>query len=354
MSRLLISCGSLTSGGAERVLSILSKPFADHFSSITYLMWTDAPVFYSIDERVELISLEKEAKSKNKITKCLWFRKYVKNTKPDLILSFLTPFNMLALSALIGIKQKIAVAERNDPYQIPGGKIMAIIRNLLYRKATGILVQTQYARTCFKGRLAEKTHVIYNPTMMEETIVGSALKSAKEDRIVSVGRLQMQKDQKTLIDAFWLFRKNHPSYILEIYGEGPCREELEKHIKEKGMEGYVFLPGATENVWSRIMSAKVFVLTSLMEGMSNAMIEAMCLGIPVISTKVAGATELIKDSENGFLVDCKDINTISERMAFIADNENIANDIGHNASKLYRILNHQSIVPEWIKYINSL
>ena len=87
--------------------------------------------------------------------------------------------------------------------------------------------------------------------------------------------------------------------------------------------------------------------------MSNAMIEAMCLGLPCICTKVSGAIDLIKDGENGLLVDIGDIDGLVERMNFIADNPEKANEIGQKASELYQILNKDKINKEWIDFLKS-
>ena len=86
---LFISCATLGSGGAERVLSVLSKPFAEEYDKVVYLLWLHHPVFYQIDRRVEIVDIEKEAKSKNILKKMWWVRKFVQKNKPDLILSFL-------------------------------------------------------------------------------------------------------------------------------------------------------------------------------------------------------------------------------------------------------------------------
>lgn len=354
MLRLIVSCGALTSGGAERVLSILSRQFADNFDEVVYVMWVDAPVFYHIDERVKIISIEKEAGSRFILTKMRWFRSFIKDYAPAAVLSFLTPFNMLVELSTIGLNTKVIVAERNDPSKIPGGRIMSMTRNLLYRRAAGILVQTEFAGSCFPVSLADKIHVIHNPIIMEESSVGKAKRSVKENTIVSVGRLTPQKDQKTMIDAFSSFRLYHPDYRLVIYGTGPYRNELEQYIKAKGLESNVFLPGEVKNVWDHISSARMFVLTSIMEGMSNALIEAMCLGLPVISTKVAGSTDLIKDDVNGYLVNIGDVDAITSRMSLLASNPDKADEISTEAVKVYDMLKSEVILPQWIKYLNLI
>ena len=353
MSRIVISCANLTSGGAERVLSILSKPLVEQYDEVIYVMWVEGPVYYEIDSRVKLISIENESGSKNHILKMFWFRKFIKSICPDLVISFLTPYNMRVSLSLLGLNTKIVVAERNDPHLIPGGKVVACLRNLLYIKAKGILCQTKYAAAAFKGILYKKTHVIYNPVVMNGDLVSSALATPKENLIVSVARLVPQKDQKSLINAFYKFKQRHSDYRLIIYGEGPYRHILETYIKSLNLSDSVFLPGVEKHIWQKIKRAKLFVLSSKMEGMSNAMIEAMCLGLPVISTKVAGATDLIQDGKNGFLTEVADSNKIADLFALIVDNPDYAMTIGSNASHIYEDLKSDVIIPQWIKYINE-
>jgi len=351
MSKLLISCATLGHGGAERVLSILSHSFADNFDEIIYLMWLKGNMFYKIDPRVRLISLPDYSGYNNRYREILAFRKIVKKEKPDLVLSFLTPFNMLVQLATVGLQIKVVVCERNDPHYVPGGKIMEKLRDFTYRWSYGILTQTDYSKKCYKGKLGEKATVIYNPVMMNREEVGSALLKEKSKRIITVGRLHPQKNQRMLIDSFAIFFKDHPTYELVIFGEGPLKQELIHYVEQRGLSKVVKFMGQSDNVWEEIKVSKMFVLSSIAEGMSNALIEAMCLGVPVISTKVAGAVDLIKDGENGYLIDLKDVKGMSQRMSQIADNEALANQLGTIAAKVYELLNEQTISKRWIDYI---
>lgn len=354
MTKLLISIATLGSGGAERVLSTLSKPLAENFDEVQYMMWDGGEVFYEIDKRVKTVSLPELSGRVGRTKQLQAFRKYVKKERPDLILSFLTPYNMLALIATLGVRQKIVVAERTDPKRlISGGKPMLWLRDLLYRRATGILTQTEYAKSCYGGKLASKTKVIYNPVMMSEEQVGKALRTEKDNTMVSVGRLEPVKDQVTMIDAFGVFHESHPDYRLVIYGEGPAREELENKVKSLGLQDCVELPGRSNQVWDKMVSADCFLLTSLAEGMSNAMIEALCLGLPVISTKVAGSTDFIKDGVNGYLVDMKDSETLAKRMCQIANNAELKYKMSAEAVKAYEELRANKITKQWVEYLAS-
>lgn len=353
MKTLVVSCVSLTCGGAERVISILSSRFASHFDSVKIVMWKDAPVFYKIDDRVEIISVENEISSRNYFKKILWFRSFLKKENPSLVLSFLAKSSVGVLLANVGVNAKVVVAERNDPRFLKGGKLMILIRDVLYTFADGILEQTESSRLYFSGQKLAKTKVIYNPVFMDSVYVGCACKEKREKVIVSVGRLEPQKNYKLLLDAFSEFHKLHPSYKLVIYGEGNCRTALEKQISDLCMSPCVDLPGNKTNVFDCVKNASAFVMTSNFEGMPNALIEAMCLGLPCISTKVSGAVDLIKNGENGLLVDVGNQPALVEALKKIVADEALAGSLGKEAAKIYNDLSVEKISKEWIDYLDS-
>lgn len=358
MSKLIVNTGTLSSGGAERVLSILSKPFADAFDEVQYVMWLDAKcpdIFYNIDPRVKIVRISKESGSTNILKQILWFRKYVKKHKPDMVLSFMVMVDFTVTMALLGTGIPQVVAERNDP-RFHKPEILRRIINLSYHTPDikGILMQTQSNKDFFKGSaLYKKTAVIYNPITMEPSMVGKALRTVKDDLIVSVGRLTSQKRQDRIISAFAEFHNSYQSYRLCIFGEGERRTELQNMAKSYGLQESIFFPGRTNNVMEEISKAKIFVMTSDYEGMSNALLEAMCLGLPCISTKVSGATDLIQHGENGYLTDQDNQLQIIEAMCKIADSETEANRVGVNASKKYCELSVDMIAKQWIDYLQE-
>lgn len=353
MKKLFISCCSLQSGGAERVLSILSSEFANNFDEVHYVMWYNQPVFYEIDSRVKIISIEKEVKTKSRFKQMRWFRTYVKEQNPDIILSFSAPFNMLTIASLLLLKVKIIAAERVDPRSFHWGKHLEILRNLLYRKTKGILAQTEYSKNYFTGTLLEKTSVIYNPVIMSSDMVGAALKTPKKNLIVSAARLEKQKRQDLLLEVFADFLKVHPNYELVIYGKGSQLDNLISLAEKLNISENVKFPGSVKKLWDRMLPAKIFILNSLFEGMSNSMIESLCLGIPTISTKVSGATDLIQNGQNGVLVDIDDKEAILTAMLQIVENHNYACQLGEKGMQIYNQLRVETISKQWIDYLNK-
>jgi glycosyltransferase involved in cell wall biosynthesis len=352
MKLLTISCVSLTCGGAERVISLLSSYFINHYDTVEIVMWKDAPIFYTFDKRIKITNIEKEINSTNYVKKILWFRQYLKLQKPFAVLSFLAKSSIGVLTAAFGTKVPIIVAERNDPRQLKGGWAMIKIRDFLYNFAAGILEQTEHNKKYFRGIKLKKTSVIHNPVLMSPDIVGSALKGKKDNTIISVGRLEPQKNQALLINTFSRVHKRHPEYNLVIYGEGTLRAKLEILIQKLGLTDCVFLPGNKSNIFDYEKKAKLFVMTSNFEGMANALIEAMCIGLPCISTKVSGATDLINNGNNGILVDVGNEVELEEKILSLVENEEKMNFVATNAVKVFDHLKIEKIAKQWINYLD--
>lgn len=353
MSKIIFSFATLAQGGAARVCANLSYPLCDTYDEVILVTWADVPQFYEYDHRAKWYVINKECGSSNDIKKMMWFRNLVKREKPDLILSFLEPFNIRVLLSTIGLGIKTLVSERNDPRGVNKFWIMSLLEKMVYRLADKIIVQTETIRNFFDGALAERTHIICNPVNLPKEMVGKALVTEKKKRIVSVARIMPQKNHDVLIKAFAIFAKSRPDYTLTIYGNGPQIGELKMLAESLGIGDKVSIPGASKTIHQDILDADMMCLVSSREGMSNAMIEAMCLGLPCICTKVSGAIDLIKDGENGFLVDIGDEEQLVEKMNLLAAKPEAARSIGENASKLYEILNKDKIYGEWMKFLKE-
>ncbi|MBR1687532.1 MAG: glycosyltransferase [Prevotella sp.] len=353
MSKIILSFATLAQGGAARVCANLSTPLCDNYDEVILVTWADKPQFYEYDHRARWYCVEKEVGGKNDLRRMRWFRSLVKREKPDLILSFLEPFNIRVLLCTMGLGVKTIVAERNDPMSVNKYWIMNQFEKFVYRRADKILVQTETVKKFFDGKLSGRTHIIYNPVNLSEEMVGKALLTEKKKRIVSMARLMPQKNHDVLIKAFAKFCKLYPDYTLTIYGEGPLQDSLEQLAKSLGVGDKVSLPGPSKTIHQDILDAEMMCLVSQREGMSNAMIEAMCLGLPCICTKVSGAIDLIEDGKNGLLVDIGNEEQLAEKMTLLANQPSAAKGIGENASKLYERLNKDKIYEEWMTFLKE-
>ncbi len=225
--------------------------------------------------------------------------KILLSVRPDVVVSFWIHPLLYAIPLKIILGFKMYHSVRNAPKQ--GYKrITSILRRCVLDKTDGIIFQTHDAMHEFP-EYKDKSCVIFNPTYIKYN--DYSLPNIRNNKVVNVGRLVPQKNQELLIKAFNHIHKDYPDLILEIYGEGYLKEDLQKLINSLGANEYVFLRGVTKNILDKIYGARLFVLTSKYEGMPNALIEAMCVGTPVVSSDCpcGGPKELINNGVNGRL-----------------------------------------------------
>lgn len=349
---LIIVCGTLEAGGAERVISILSSCFTHEFERVEVMMWRDAPIFYSLEPSVILTSIPKLSGSKSKLRQIYWFRKYVISKAPDCVLSFLAPFNMLTIVSLFGSGVFTLVAERNDPRHDTPNLIWRLLRNFIYVFSDGVSVQSQMIYDYFPEIIRTKSQIIYNPLFMHSEMIGRALQTMKSKKIVAIGRLVPAKNLAMLIDAFAQFHELYSDYKLFIYGEGILRANLERKIMDMGLSESIILPGVKQDIYELICDAEIFVLSSNYEGMPNVLLEAMSLGLPCISTKVSGAIDLIQNYENGILIDVGSTLDLAVALKELVSDKLLLNKIATNAVAISRILDKDVISSIWMSWIN--
>lgn len=184
----------------------------------------------------------------------------------------------------------------------------------------------------FPTGIRKKSVVIPNPLEpKEEPYAG-----AREKRIVAVGRLNAQKNHKLLLCAFAAFAKEHSGYVLELYGQGEQEAELRALAGKLEIDGSVIFKGFSAHVLSDIRTASMYVLSSDYEGISNSMLEAMALGLPVIATDcpIGGSRMYIRDGVNGLLVPVGDAGALAGAMGKLADDPAIGERLGAEAVKL--------------------
>ena len=202
---------------------------------------------------------------------------------------------------------------------------------ILYPLADGFVFQTKEAQEYFDKKIQKKSVIIPNP--INEEFICEPYNGEREKKIVTVGRLEEQKNHKMLIKAFSKLPEGLSEYKLIIYGEGSLRPELEKQIKELNLLGRVFLPGQVDDVKNRIYKAGLFVLSSNYEGMPNALMEAMALGVPCASTDCpcGGPRFLIKNEYNGLLYNVNNELELKLAINKIIGDEELSKKISKNA-----------------------
>lgn len=341
---------TLAGGGAERVIANLSNEMVSRGHQVTILLTTEKIVEYSLSPEIEVLQVGTRTAHgvKERIRRIRNLRKYFKHHRDTYYVSMPTDTNIFVLMAALFININLIISERNDPnqYEHP------IIRNILYFFTKKIVFQTEDAKLCFSKRLQRLGTVILNPVSdtLPATYVGE-----REKKVVAVGRLDEQKNHKVLIEAFADFEKEHPEYSLDIYGRGPLEAQLTNYINELGLDKKIHLCGFRKDVWSEVADAAIYVLSSDYEGMPNSLLEAMAMGMPVISTDcpIGGAAMLIEHEVNGLLVPVANREKLHSAMCFMAENPQVAELYAKAAVKVRENLSVKQISDAWLKYMEK-
>lgn len=339
-------------GGAEKSIINLSNWLAGKGYQVTLASVEGNEIPYNIREGVETEFCEIRSQSKIGIHFEIMRNtmRFIKKYKPDIIISFWVHPLFYGLLSMKVRHIPFYYSERNDPKKLYS-LLTKIMRYFVMRYAKGIVFQTQEAKAYFSESIQKKSMVIHNPTYIGYEQYKFIEK--EDNRIVAVGRLNDQKNYPLLIKAFSVCYKEHPELILEIYGDGPLRNELERLITELKVENCVKLMGTYANILDRIYGAKLFVMSSDYEGMPNALIEAMCLGITCICSDCScgGPRELITHGENGFLFKTGDMKDLVDtlEMALKGDNTKLR----LSAKEICRTHNQDRIFEKWEIFIHE-
>lgn len=340
---------NMGAGGAERVVSILSRALVENGVTADIVMLLSTDVRYELHEKVGLIPMNTGSLSTMERIKRL--RQYFVEQKRQYGQVVAVPFqhNCLkyALMAAVGLGVRVVACERNDPNQKGRSLKARLAANIPYLLADRCVFQTPDARDYYVKAVRKKGKVIENPLVLSDDL---KWRGHDSNRIVSVGRLDPQKNQKMLIDAFSAFHQKHPDYVLDIYGEGALKPELQAQIEGLGLQESVFLRGYASDIHERLTDARMFVLSSDYEGMSNALMEALAIGVPVVTTDhpIGGARMLIENGVNGLMTPVGDSAALSHAMDRLISQPEFAEALGSNGVEIRKRLDVNRIMEQWL------
>lgn len=333
-------------GGSERVVAMLANEFVKRNYQVVILLFAGSQVVYPLDKRIEVVVTGEESagNAQIRIRRLINMRKFYRANKGCYIFSFCVMGTVFSVLAAAGISHRMLVSERSDPTRIPHQKL----RNWAYSKAEKLVLQTEDMKKCFPDKLIKKAVVIPNavPDNMPSPFEGE-----RKARIVSVGRLDPVKNHKMLIDAFAEFVKDHPKYELHLFGIGELEQTLRLHVSDLKLNDKVIFRGFAKNVAEEIKDSAMFILSSNYEGISNSMIEALGLGVPVIATDcpVGGSRMYIEDGVNGLLIPVNDREALTKAMKRIADDSELSNRLSNNGIEIREKYSLQKIADKFLE-----
>lgn len=355
MKHITIVTRNMTAGGAERVIAQLSKDIILNNIECTIVTLDDKEIFYNLPQNVDIKPIGIKSKNNyiDKFEKYKEVRRIAQSLDTDIILAMPEEIGIFVIPAMFGTGIPVIVSERNNPWVMPWKKETRIMRNIFYPFASGFIFQTEFAASFFSKRIRKKGIVLPNPLDLNRIPTPHSGERTKD--IVAAGRLVEQKNFPLLIKAFAKFSESNPEYTLVIYGEGKLKDDLENLAKSCIKSGKYRFAGKTNELLECMKDASMFVLSSDYEGMPNVLIEAMAIGMPVISTDCpsGGPAELIKNGENGLLVCTNNIEELTNAMCKIIDSKDLQKKIGENAIKIKEKFDSNIVSEQWIEYLEG-
>lgn len=335
MKKVALYIPSMNGGGAERVMLALANGLAEKDILVDLVLnKMDGPYLKNASEKINIVNLN----TSRVLSSIIPLAKYLRKEKPDVILSAMNYVNIVTVLAQLasGSNTKVIVSEHNNltetkkELSFVKGRILTSLMSWAYRKANGIVAVSNGVADALTNELKidrNKITTIYNPIFSEDLIKRSQelilhpwINKTAPPLILGVGRLDPQKDFKTLIHAFkQVFEKQDCNLI--ILGEGELRPELEKLIKSLNLDDNVQLPGFVDNPYAWMSHADLFVLSSIREGFGNVIVEAMACGTPIVSTDCpSGPSEILEDGKWGELVPSGNSDLLAQSIIDSLDN----------------------------------
>jgi glycosyltransferase involved in cell wall biosynthesis len=327
---------SLRGGGAEKVMVNLALGFVEQGLKVDLVLAkAEGPYLSRVPEEVRVVDLG----ARRVLYSLPGLVRYLRRERPQAMLSALNYANIVAIWAklLARVQTHLVVSERNtlscstQNASSVRVKLLPLLIKIFYPYADAVVAVSHGVAEdliTMTGLPMEKVKVIYNPVITpelfakaEEPLGHPWFRPGEPPVVLGVGRLTKQKDFPTLIRAFALVRKERPARLM-ILGEGEERPKLETLARELGIEEDFVLPGFVENPYKYMKRASAFVLSSRWEGLPAVLIEALALGVPVISTNCpSGPAEILEHGKWGCLVPVGEPHLLARAILEILQND---------------------------------
>jgi glycosyltransferase involved in cell wall biosynthesis len=321
--RITLVISSLTSGGAERVLTTMANFWAAAGRQVTVITMTGADdrPFFPLGEQVRRIALDtaRPAASPvhavvNNLRRLRRLKHAIEEAGPDVVISFMDTNNVRTLLATRNRRVPVIVTEHTDPSLKRLHPAWRHLRLLTYPRASRVVVLSESSKCFFPGRIRAITEIIPNPVQIDPA--EGAIERPHRPRIVAMGRLGPEKGFDMLIDAFAGMAPVFPDWDLVIWGEGKERPALTRQRDRLGLGDRVQLPGRTNTPHRELRRAELFALSSRREGFPMGLAEALACGVPAVAFDLpSGPRDMIRPGIDGLLVPPGDIGAFAAAMS---------------------------------------
>lgn len=377
MKKVAILALHLGYGGIEKCIATLANllvPFYEVEIICTYKLY-DAPVF-EMDKRIKIRYLLPDRKSNEqefrkalskkrldlalleglKATKTLYYRKMtmmkaIKESDADIMIATRDIFDewlsLYGREGLLKIGWEHNHHHNNEKY---ARDIVRSCKNLDY-----LVLVSQDLETFYKKAMKPyHCQCIYIPNVLEK--VPSEVSTLSSKHLISVGRLSPEKGYLELVEIAEVLKEKHPTWHLDIVGDGPERERIEKAIKDKNLESFITLHGFQQSdaIYELLSNASIYLMTSYTESFGIVLLEAMSSGLPCIAYDSAeGAREIIQSGYNGYLIKHRNRDAYLKKIEDLMKDEETRKKLGKQARKSIQNFTKDPVQKEWLSLLEG-
>jgi glycosyltransferase involved in cell wall biosynthesis len=354
----------LPGGGAERVLSVVASGMASRGHDVSVLTF-DAPggrSFYSMDARIRRIALgvgptDRRTGWNDFRARLVALRRATREENPDAAVGFMHSMFVPLAFATVGLRVPLVASEHIVPeyYRDRRREYGLFVLGCLLAKRVTVLsaaVRDLYPRF-LRGRMVPMPNPVGALAAADRAGDADATHT-----VLSVGRLEPQKDHATLIDAFAMVAGRFPDWKLRIVGDGSLRAQLARRIAGHGLETRVTLAGTTADIGAEYARADVMAVPSRFESFGMATAEALSAGLPVVGfLDCPGTNELVQHGANGWLVDAGPgdrTRAYAEGLSALMGDDALCRRMGHEARRAVARFEPQAIVTNWERLLEEI
>lgn len=351
MKTIAIVLKNLTRGGAEKQSILLARVLADEYD-VHYVILNGHKVnenylaLLHSDRRIVVHSFH--GKLTSRIAQCY---DCIKDISPYAIFSYLTMANLIAASIgrLCGCS-RIYTGLRNA--RLPWPKLVAD-RFVCNHLATCAISNNISGIEHFVSRGFRKEKIMAIPNCYESIAPYTRKTTREEICIMTVGRFVRQKDQKTAIKAVAAL-SSHRKIRFVMIGYGALEPQIRRWVREEGIDDITEIMINPDNIPTILHDADIYLSTSLFEGMSNAIMEAMNADLPVVCTNVGDNDKLVVEGENGFICPVGDWKGLADRTRYLMLHEEERIDFGRKSKEiLERCYNMEIFRTNYLKLLQD-
>ncbi len=358
MNDVSLIIGDLGNGGTQRVIAALANHWIERGRKVCVITQSSPDSdFHELDSRVQRLCFGSLTNSNslfgglfNNIGRVISLRRSMRLANARVTIAAVSPTAVLAVLAGMGLPTRIVVAERNDPTRQSYGRYWDFLRRILYPRAALVTANSQGALDSLSTFVpAERLAHLPNPLAPDS---GSDIDGPRQPTILNVGRLQRQKGQDVLIEAFAAIADECKEWRLAIAGAGRLEEQLKSLASRLGIAARIDWLGEVDDVYSLYRKASIFALPSRHEGMPNALLEAMSTGLPAIVTNASpGPLEMIEDGICGLTVPVDDVTALADALRLLIADAALRDRMGATARERTRAFDLETVSTNWEKVI---